>query len=64
MILPIIHSEIMVRRKWVNITVSEETRTKLHALKEEISEKIGVKMSVEDTINYLIKYYMEREGSR
>ena len=51
----------MVKRgKWVNITVREETREKLHSLKDEISRKIGVRMSIEDTINYLIKYYMER----
>jgi phosphopantetheine adenylyltransferase len=48
--------------KWTSVVVTEETRKKLHQVREHIREKLGLKkMSLEDTINFLIKYYEDRE---
>jgi hypothetical protein len=48
--------------KWTSLAMTKETRDKLRQIREHLRDELGLKkMSLEDTINFLIKYYEDRE---
>ena len=50
------------KQDWTTIAMTKQTREKLRKLREAIREELGLKtMSLEDVINFLIKYYEDRE---